>query len=360
MIVRHETATDLARLIQCEGAYLVERPAIEMETDQTIRDEGNAWHWLSQQMFNGVLSRDNAIGVQAYNGVFITGSMVNHAVDYINSLWAGQMEQRTSFGDGQTWQVDARADHVAYDPAIGTLYVDDGKYGYGLVEPDWNWTLISHAVGWSIQNGIVPTTVRLSIYQPRAYHPLGSHRTWSFAGSELAGMYSRIERVMTAPSDMLTTGSQCRKCPSRFVCPAYRQASMNAIDATAHAYTDTMDADALSAELDLLDHAEQIITQRRKAVQELALFKVRNGETLPGRALDRPKGNRAYRKGVTADTLVALIGRDVSEKKLPTPAKLENLGIAKTIIDAITERPEGAPRLVRVDTDKLARMKLMQ
>lgn len=355
--MRHETATDLARLMQCEGSYLLNRPAVAQDDDTTLRDEGNAWHWLAQQLFDGRLSRDTAIGTTAYNGIFITAPMVQHAVDYIDALWAGAMEQRTSFA-GNGWQIDARADHVAFDQQTSTLYVDDGKYGYGLVNPEWNWTLIAHAVGWSIQHQIVPAQVRLSIYQPRAYHPLGVHRTWQFGGEMLTHMYERINRVMTEPTNLLTTGSQCRKCPARYVCPAYREASMNAIDATSHAYTDALSADALSAELDLLDHADATIQQRKKALMELALYRVKNGEVIPGRAIDRPKGNRKYRKNITADTLQFLIGRDVSERKLPTPAKLEEIGVPLSVLEAVTERPDGAPRLVKIDQDAMARKKL--
>lgn len=353
--MRHETATDLARLMQCEGSHLVERLPIVSEMDQTVRDEGNAWHWLAQQLFNGALSRDNAVGQQAYNGVFITSSMLAHAVDYIDALTIGEMEQQTTFGDGQTWQVDGRADHISYDTRSGLLHVDDGKYGYGLVEPEWNWTLIAHAVGWTIRNQVRPVKVCLSIYQPRAYHPLGVHRTWTFDGAMLTEMFQRIERVMVSPEQTLRTGSLCRKCPGRFVCPAWREASMNAIEATSHAYSDSLEPDDLAREMDLLDHAAKVIVDRKKAIDELALYKVSSGVVIPGRALDRPKGNRRYRKNVTPDMLLALTGRDVAERKLPTPSKLEDLGIGKMVIDAITERPDGAPRLVRVDADALAR-----
>jgi hypothetical protein len=355
--MRHETATDLARLMQCEGSYLLERPSIVQDDDTTLRDEGNAWHWLAQQLFDGRLSRQQALGATAYNGVFITAPMIQHAVDYIDALWAGEMEQRTSF-QGNGWQIDARADHVAFDAATSTLYVDDGKYGYGLVSPEWNWTLIAHAVGWSIQKQITPACVQLSIYQPRAYHPLGVHRTWRFAGDMLAHMYQRIDRVMTQPTNLLTTGAQCRKCPTRYVCPAYREASMNAIDATSHAYTDSLSAEALAAELDLLEHADQTIQQRKKALTELALFRVRSGEVIPGRAMDRPKGNRRYKKNVDAATLQFLVGRDLSERKLPTPAKLEDMGVPLSVLEAVTERPDGAPRLVKVDVDAMARKSL--
>lgn len=350
-------ATNLGRAMNCNGSRLLDRPAIPDNTDTLVRDEGNAFHWLAQGIFEGRLDASGAIGLQAFNGVFITAAMVKHAKDYIDSLWAGQMEVVTSWGSPY-FQIDGRADHIGWNHETGELVVDDVKYGYGIVEPEYNWTLISHAIGYVKATNIVPTKITLTIHQPRSYHPLGTIRSWSFDYQQLCNLEAQIDHTLSNPTEQLNTGQHCYKCPSMSICPAYRMASMNAIDATSHAFNDSLNAEELTAELDLLELASNIITNRKKAIEELALFRVTNGEILPGRIIDRPKGQTRYRKGVTPEALEALIGRDLSERKLPKVSALRDNGVAEMIIDAITERPEGTPRLVKVDINRLAQKKL--
>lgn len=327
-------------------------PKLPDNSDDTIRNEGNAFHWLAQQMFEG---KSVQVGQQAYNGVFITSAMIEHAQDYISNLLPGDMETVTSWGC-EHYQINGRADHIGSNGA--NLEVVDAKYGYGIVEPDNNWTLISHAIGYVKLTGYVPDSITFTIYQPRAYHPLGSRRSWTISYDQLCGFMAQIDHGLTNPSDLLNTSKHCYKCSAMTVCPAYRGASMNAIDATSHAFNDDLTPEELVGELDLLDYAFNVISNRKKAIEELALFKVTGGTILPGRMIDRPKGQTRYRKGITPDALVAMIGRDLAERKLPSISKLKDCGIAQTVIEAITERPEGSPRLVKVDVNKLALKKL--
>ena len=340
-------ATRLHRLMNCNGSRLLTPPDLPDNQDETIRDEGNAFHWLAQ-------NPSATVGTAAYNGVFVTAAMMDHVEQYRAGLLPGDMEIDTSHG-GEAYQVNGRADHVGYDPDSATLEITDAKYGYRIVEPQDNWTLVSHAVGHCIQTGLAPRQVKLTIFQPRAYHPLGSLRTWSFGYDSLLGFHAMIRDTLTNPSDLLETGEHCHKCPAMSVCPAYRAASMNAIDATAHAFNDTLSAAQLADELNLLELAESTIVARRKAVEELTLHKVKGGEIVPGRMIDRPLGQTRYRKNATPDMLVALVGRDLAERKLPAVSKLRDAGVAQIIIEAMTERAEGAPRLVKVDTDALVR-----
>lgn len=350
-------ATHLGRAMNCSGSRFLDRPAFPDNSDTEVRDEGNAFHWLSQQIFNGQIQPENAVGIIAYNGVFITASMVKHAGDYINALWPGEMEVGTTWG-GTSYQINGRADHIGFNSDTLELTVDDAKYGYGIVEPEENWTLISHAVGYVRNTGIQPSKITLTIHQPRAYHPLGTVRSHSFSWDALVGFQDYIDHILTNPTDQLQTGSHCYKCPSMSVCPAYRMAGLNAIDATAHAYNDNLTAEELVSELELLEHAFNVISNRKKAIDELALFRSTNGEVLPGRMIDRPKGQTRYKKNITPDMLAVLVGRDLSERKLPKVSALRDAGIAELVIDAITERPDGSARLVKVDVNKLAAKKL--
>lgn len=345
-------ATHLPRLMGCIGSRLLEAPKLPDNSDDTIRNEGNAFHWLAQQQYE---NKTVEIGQQANNGVFITAAMMDHSREYLSKLLPGGMEVTTSW-ESPHYIINARADHIGTKG--GVLEITDGKYGYGLVEPDNNWTLIAHAIGYIKDTGFIPEIINFNIFQPRAYHPLGSWRTWSVHYEQLCGFTAQIDYKLTNPDNTLHTGTHCYKCPAMSVCPAYRMASMNAIDATSPAFTDALNVDQLSAELDLLEQAFNVISNRKKAVEELALFRVTSGEILPGRIIDRPKGQTRYRKNMTPEMAMAITGRDLAERKMPTVSKLRDSGVAQIVIDAITERPEGSARLVKVDINKLAQKKL--
>lgn len=353
-------ATHLPRLIGCNPSNTMPASPAPIEQDDTVRNEGNAVHWLAQQVFEGKLTLETARGVQAYNGIFITADMVEHVGAYISALWCGEMEVITSITVDGFYQINSRADHIGWNAATATLDVDDLKYGYSTVEPDENWTLIAHAIGYCADRGIQPATIRLRIHQPRAYHPLGSLRTWPISWVDLQELYRRMDAILRNPSDQLQTGQHCYRCPSMALCPAYRNASMNAIDATSHVFTDAMADSELADEVTLLNKAFNVIKQRKQAMDELALHRAKSGAVIPGYMIDRPKGQTRYKTGINADMVFALTGKDVAERKLPSISTLKNLGIAQMVIDAITDRPEGSARLVKVDTDALARKKLQQ
>lgn len=348
-------ATDLPRLVNCNGSRLLDPTPIEVDTDTTARDEGNATHWLAQYLFEGA-SADNVIGQKAPNGLFITAAMLDHVKDYLAAIGSGQMEVRTSFGEIDKWQVDARADHIFYDSTVNTLYIDDFKYGYGLVEPENNWTLIAHAIGYCLNNNIQPEYIIFTIHQPRPYHPLGNHRSWKITYLELREFYQTIARTMSNPNDMLNTGYYCHKCFARYTCPAYRAASMNAVDVTGHAFNDNIPDDVLSSELDLLETASKVIKNRLDALKELAQYRIATkGAKIPNYMVDRTKGNTRWKKYVDVDLIKFMTGRDLGKVSLPAVSEARDAGIAQLVIDSMIERPDGAQKLVRVDQDAMAR-----
>lgn len=346
-------ATTLPRLMQCIGSRLVERVPTLPDTDTTLRDEGNAAHWLAQEIAEGRLDRSNCVGVTAYNGVFVGVDMVNHVCAYLDGLLPGEFETVTTWGT-DAFQINGRADHIGSNAQL--LEVTDFKYGYRPVEPGDNWTLISHAIGHVLLTGLVPERVKLTIVQPRAHHPLGAIRSVTFDYDKLLHYHARIVAHLSAPADMLATGPNCRKCPALAYCPANASASYNAVDMVLDSvFSDVLDDDALSQQYTTMTHACDVIEQRVKALKELIQHRIETGRVMPGYTLDRPKGQTRIKKGITLDHINALTGRDMTKRAMPSITELKNSGVAQLVIDAITERPDIAPRLVRIDPDAAAR-----
>lgn len=343
-------ATHLPRLMQCFESHNMPK-TVTVESEQTTRDEGNAAHWLAQRVFNGTPMAE-LHGTRAYNGVIIDNDMVRHVSDYLAALDCGELECVTTFGN-ERWTVNARADHVGLRNNV--LTVDDFKYGHRLVSPEWNWTLIAHAIGYCLSRGVTPDTVVLRIHQPRRYHPEGHLREWRMTYRDLTMMYQRIDEKLSGGDNMLRTGDACFNCHAMHTCPAYRESSMNAIDVASVSFNDDLPPEVLSAELDMLSQASDVIEARLKALKELAVHHIDGGLVIPLYTTDQPLGQRRFKKTFDGKAIRALTGVSCTEEKLVTPAELERRGVSPELIAMITERPTTGKKLVRVSADARAR-----
>lgn len=366
------TATELPRIMQCIGSRLMPK-ALPDDYNTEQRDEGNAAHWLAQQLFNG-----EAVGVgsKAYNGYIITDEMMEHVREYLGALDAGEMEIETTFS-GEGWEVRGRADHLVYradcgrmeyinggngnvlESPMSMLTVDDFKYGRRLVEPDENWTLLAHAIGWCIRNNIQPDHIVLRIHQPRAYHPKGTMREWEVPGgySGLAERYQTLQRKLSNPtSELVTSLSQCAKCHALATCPAARTAGMNAIDAAQDvAFVDDLPNDALAREYEMLDQAAKMVEMVRDARKELMEHRLGRGQMIPGWHLKQRLGQRAWPAWATGRTLSAMAGVDLTKDGIVTPAEAERRGVPKKVLEGLTTRPSLGVKLERLDADAVGR-----
>ena len=343
-------ATTLPHKMQCLGS--IHMPATIPEDDDTSdRDEGNAAHWLAQQVFDGTMPLADAVGQRAYNNFVISHDIVKHVTRYLEMLDAGQMETDTSWEYGDV-SVSGRADHISHRDA--SLTVDDFKYGHRVVEPEMHWTLISHAIGWLCRNDIRIDRIVLRIHQPRAYHHLGTTREWTISMSQLAEFRDQIVAHLTSGDTTLQSGPECLNCHARYDCPALRAASMNYLEATSHAYSDKLSDTVLSSELDLLTAAEKTIKTRREALMELGKHRVRNGAIVPNWSLEQGLTNRDWKPGFNAAIGRALTGVDFSKDATITPAQAETRGADPDFIKIFTERRPTAPKLVRSDVSAKA------
>lgn len=344
-------ATRLPRLMQCLGSHYMPVPVVAADDDTTDRDEGNAAHFMAQVAFGGT-PLDDLIGQRAYNGIIMDAEMASHVRRYLESLDCGAMEVATTITTDR-WIINARADHIVFRD--GHLTVDDFKYGYRLVMPDMNWTLIAHAVGYCIENNVQPHTITLRIHQPRRYHPDGPLREWSFDYATLCAFYQQIDERLSSGGKMLQTGTFCPTCPAAATCPAFRDASMNALDVCSRLYSDDLPNPLLASELDLLTQAQTIIEGRLTAMQGLAKHKIAQGEVVPMYGLEQQYANRKFKKGITAAAIRVLTGKDAAVEKTVTPAELARRGVNEDILALLTERPMTGVKLVRGDPDARAR-----
>lgn len=340
------TATELPRLMHCMGSRNMPR-TIPADYDTEKRDEGNAAHWLAQQLFNGV---NVAVGSKAFNGWVITDEMIEHVNRYLGALDLGDMEIETTFG-APGWEVRGRADHIKFRD--GVLTIDDFKYGYRPVSPVRNWTLIAHAVGWIVRTGVMPDRIVLRIHQPRAYHSDGPLREWELTQEN---WWNQINDRLSNPDDaLLSSLEHCAKCHAIHNCPAFDRMAWNAMDVQTDVFSDEMPSETLTWVYEKFKYAEKVIELRRESIEELMVYRIKSGQVVPDYALKAREGQRRWKTGLTGAALSLAAGVSLSKDGLVTPAEAERRGVPKSVIAALTERPNIGVKLEKVDHDAIAR-----
>ena len=359
------TATDLPRLMGCNGSLLMkglEKPVIE--SDNTVKDEGNAADWLVSEVHKGEHIAEEFVDRKAPNGHYIDAVMVEHLEEYLDNVLSNKIyDERFSFIEHNTshgcvdWQINGRADSVFYDAVENKLFIDDLKYGWKIVEPEMNWTLISHALGFWFQNpGMKLASITFSIYQPRPYHAEGRVRSWTIDGEKLIELYNQINQTLSNPSNILQTGEHCYKCPALLAgaCPAANKAKYNAIEASEQAFVDTIDNDTLSFQLDHLKRTREVLKQVEDAYKELAIHRVKKGRPVKNYSIETELANTSWKKHATVDMIAAMSGKDVSNKALITPNQAKKAGVSEELVAVLTERRKKGLKLVRVDANTKA------
>ena len=353
------TATNLPRLLTCNGSRLVGglTPPTNAGADDIVRKEGDAADWVVQQIHGCKFTIEELVDRKAPNGVRITPEMIEHLDEYLKAvrLRPTFIEYENSYA-GTNWQINGRADLVKYDPARWHLDIGDLKYGWGIVEPEMNWTLLSHVFGFISKNPNKPvSTATLTIYQPRPRHYFGPVRSWSLDQIEIVNLYNQMGDILQNLTDKLQTSEHCYKCPALATCPAARKAQLNAIESSERAYVETVDNETLSFVLDHFDRAVDMLTQSKKAYEEMALHRLKNGEIIKNYSTETGLSNSNWVEHATPEVLQMLTGKDLTKKKLVTPAEAKRQGVNEDIVASLTERNNTGVKLVRIDADAKAR-----
>ena len=350
------TATQLPRFMACNGSINL-RNLPEFDRDDSQRQEGNAAHWLIEQVYGGQITAEELVDRKSPHGVYITPEMVEHTQEFLSET-GGHIEHDTSF-DGMGYHISGRADRVIFDNGI--LEVHDFKYGWRLVEVEENWTLIAHAIGFALQlvhrNGIdINRDVKgvvFKIFQPRPYHPEGKVREWSVSAYELVEYHKKLNEVMSKPSEYVNTGSQCTNCPSVAVCSGHNKATMNAIEVSEIPFDFDIDDKDIPEMLNNLNKAKKTIETTLKAYEDVAMHRLKEGRVVSGYALERSLTNRQWLETVTPEFLHMMTGRDdMMETKIISPSQAVKKGLDEEVVNSLSERKETGLKLCKVDPTK--------
>lgn len=296
---------------------------------------------------------------QASNGVYFDNDM-----DFFTAETAKKIPAHANSEVHVPWTtrsgiiIDGRYD-FAFEHE-GILYIDDFKYGFGIVEVFENWQLLAYAIGEVIRLNKYFPKIRMRIHQPRPHHEGGPTRTWEITYEELNEYKERIEvRMAQLASGFseLVVSEKCKYCShAAETCPAFNRAFFSAVDVTLNqAVQDGITEAELSKQLDLMDQITNIFKIKKDSIEELAKMRIRSGKVIPGWISEDSYGHRKWNPGVSPASVKAICGADITEVVTMSPAQAEKKARApKDLIEKLASAPFAGQKLVRKDAVKAA------
>jgi hypothetical protein len=312
--------------------------------------EGTCAAWLAEQaLTQGIENVRDLVGqCHPENGWEVGYEMANHVQGYVNVIRSrpGKLfvEGTVTLSDDISGTPDA---YVVGDD--GTVYVDDLKYGYGIVEPDSAQIAIyAGAVCRSLSEP--PSRIVVGVYQPRAYHFNGVHRTITFTHKALedriAWIEARAQEALSAQA-LAVPGRQCKYCEAAHVCPAIATELYDNFTFMSQQTSRNMTPKELSEELEFIDKISDMVKGRSNAITAEATSHMERGISVPGWQMSWGVGNRRWT--APAEIVEMVTGIDPKGGTTMTPAELERRGADPILVNMLTETPRTKAKLTRVN-----------
>ena len=394
------SASASARLLACPGSYAVAIALDDGKRRSSIfAAEGTLAHSLSEACLHSGVDPVSFLGDTRHADGYtftVDEDMVEHVrefVDHVRGLelmgYAVMLETRvnpTHHWDGlPPLNVDmfGTADVIGYNPATKSLRVVDLKFGRGVVvEPKGNTQGLYYSAGamdpivlseLCRTNGVTyggVNTLTITIIQPRAYHPAGPVRSFTYDAADVREwarevLYPGVDKALSDNGQTLCAGKHCRFCPAASVCEALKNMALDTAKAAFLAAPATnlpasappsaiMPQITLSDEAlgDLLNKIE-IIGPWMDAVKQMALDRLTEGKSVDGWKLVPKRPVRKWADEdqaamiATLDAALSGCGTDqITDVKLLTPAQVEKK-LGKKVYEALV-----APHVVKVSSGK--------
>ena len=247
-------ASKMPRVVFCPGSHQIESRYKGVKVWEA--QEGTAAHDVGARCLN---TQTDAVAFQGQTvqNFIVDAEMVRAVALYVGTcrdvLETGYtsdsgVETKHQAHEGEN-VLSCGVDFWAFDGTAHVLTVIDFKYGHGWVEEYENWQLLNYPVtimDKALATGYTPKEVRLGIVQPRANHPDGPVRWWTFNGELLRNYRNNIVQAMRdaaiegAPT---CTGTHCRYCTGVLHCDTLESALAVCMDVARRSGDTVMDPD---------------------------------------------------------------------------------------------------------------------
>jgi len=240
----------------------------------------------------------------------------------------------------------------------GKLYIEDLKYGYGIVEVKENWQLLGYAIGEVIRQNRSFKKIVLKVQQPRPHHEDGPAREWEITYEQLLEykeqIEARMDRIAKGYSELVTS-SKCKYCPATAeACTAFNRAVFHGVDhVLSHAQQDSISEKEISFQLDILDRVNEVLKIKYDSLKQLAVVRLQNGKIIPNYMTEESFGDRKWKKEVSPAVIETMTGKKITEIVMLSPAKAEKVGVPKDLVKTFVDRHFIGHKLVRKDATLL-------
>lgn len=346
----------LARPMTCAGSlFFTDLPPQEKNP---AAEEGTA----AGELLRHYLEKPNMeSGTHASNGVAFDDDMRFFCKPIADEIFANAgseilCEQRIDWQTRSGIWIRGQYD-VSYIGKDGALYVDDLKYGWGIVEPKENWQLIGYAVGEVLRRGRAFDKIVLRIHQPRPHHEDGPVRAWSLTYKELIDYKEKIEARMSAIANglrELVTSPKCKYCPAAAeACPAIGKQMHYAIEYAQEFVQDKLSEVGVARQLEIIERFQEVLKIKYDSLKDLAVNRIKSGKIIPGYVTEANYGDRKWKRDIDPAAIEMLTGKVITEKVMLSPAKTEKLGVPKDFVNALVERPFLGQKLKKKDASSI-------
>lgn len=334
--------------IHCPGSCQLQSRYPEAEEGGKAALDGEAAHNCAARLLMG---EDINVGDFAENTQIITEEMFNAAKLYYRDV------QSVKGVKCLTVEKQVHAPHVSrylygtpdcWGVAEDTLIIWDFKFGYLPVEAFENWQGIGYAccILGNIPEEI--NKIQIRIVQPRANHPDGPIRAWSFPAANMP----EYEQIITesinealSPTAEVCSGPWCRNCNALIACPAAQEHGAAIMQFIDKAVPREPDPAMLAMELSLLNEAADMLEYRKKAIEGLVTSRIKAGERIPGYSIKPAYGRLSW--SVDPDTAAAFGDTqdvDIRKPGVMTPTQAKAAGMD---VDKITEKKQTGFKLIK-------------
>lgn len=337
-------------------------PEIPGATDDKIREEGTAGHWVAHSIGQGFIVPE---GTLAPNKVEVDDKMLDGANIYLEDLRACGVPVYQEMTLPAQWihpECGGTSDAWAWDAVNRKLIVWDYKYGYRYVDAFENPQLsiyvssildYLHKLGWIILDGVseMDITVEMVVVQPRCFgaEPI---RRWTVKATMLRGIWNTLRQAAVetlAPEPTLKAGSWCQDCSARHACPAAQRAALASIDFSAKMIPHDLTPAAMGDALRRIKQAKEFLESLESGLEVQLLHAISNGHVDPNWSIGYGRGSTAFKEGAEQQFLAL-----AKYMKLDGVTKPERAKTPLQIIDAIgpdlisrfIEKRPGAKKLV--------------
>ena len=353
----------------CPGQpALVERLVPEQPSSDAAM-EGTCAAWLAEQCLTGAIEkcRDLVDTVCPENNWPIDHIMANHIQRYCDMITGRggdiKAERRVHLNEFINGTPDAYATIVMKLPHVKmshtTLYVDDLKYGYGIIKPTSKQVLIyAAAIAWAMYHqGHAPDLIQIGIYQPRGNTVDGIYRTRTVSFQELTDEANQViedGKKCFDPDALCIPGRHCKHCPAAHVCGALTTELYDVYEMLQGRKNRVSSLQELSSDLIFLEKLEDMVKGLKTAKTAEANAHIDAGKNIPGWSRE-PGRNGTRRFTKKPETIKAVTGIDPTSGKMVSVAELERMGADPSALKFLSEQPKTKSKLVQVTAEDIKR-----